>query len=564
MENYINPSVEKMAKEDNQLCLRKAIGRGHLNANRIEDALSVFTTILQDFPNDVETLLLLGDLYLASGDSNTAAELYCVAKRYDINNQEIEQRIQLAAVEQISSLSTIPEPQPTQPEAISRLLQRLTGRENPIPEIDINRAASLLDRIIHSSNPGDQVAENLDEIDDLLPALIELNIRQAISDGHTDLGEALRGLQTNVILQMRQNLDRNDPVDSHGNAQSDSGSPQNIKIELIVPDPNKLSMRMTLLCESLQSLGVEYKFTEAVSLATEEKPQIVIASNPHGSPAMMEKLAIFAAAQIPVIVDLDRDFEQMPIDHPDFPVYGLGTPSANRALTASMLLANRITVPCQSLATNLKAIGNKVQVVPDGWSSQSILWNKPSPKRNRINIGWFGTPGQIDDIVQIRRILIRVLREIPNTQLVISGDPSAYQLFENLSENRRIYLAPVPEEDFPYLLSQIDILVAPFRNIPYYRSQSERILMEAGVKRIPWIASPMPAFLDWGTGGLIASTMDEWHTYLRQLVLDDELRMTLGNTGRAHAEKRENTQLRQTWFNAILETMRCAARTKRG
>jgi hypothetical protein len=137
-------------------------------------------------------------------------------------------------------------------------------------------------------------------------------------------------------------------------------------------------------------------------------------------------------------------------------------------------------------------------------------------------------------------------------------------LFEDLPENRRIYLPPVSEEDFPYLLSQVDILIQPFQNIPYNLSQPDRLLVQAGVRRIPWVASPMPELRAWGSdavlrggascqavsGGMFASTPDEWHTCLRQLVLDTELRTSLGRSGRARAEEREIHKTSRLWLEA--------------
>ena len=54
------------------LKVRKIIGRTYLNDNRLEEALDVFSGILRDYPQDVESLVILGNLYLASGDGKSA------------------------------------------------------------------------------------------------------------------------------------------------------------------------------------------------------------------------------------------------------------------------------------------------------------------------------------------------------------------------------------------------------------------------------------------------------------------------------------------------------------
>ena len=42
------------------------------------------------------------------------------------------------------------------------------------------------------------------------------------------------------------------------------------------------------------------------------------------------------------------------------------------------------------------------------------------------------------------------------------------------------------------------------RSKPFNLSLSDRLLMEAGIRRIPRVASSIPAFVDWSVGDLIA------------------------------------------------------------
>ena len=74
-----------------ELKVRKILGRTYLNENRLSDALDVFSKILNDYPDDVETLHILGNFYLASGDGKTAKKIYRCAQlinrmgRLDVN-----------------------------------------------------------------------------------------------------------------------------------------------------------------------------------------------------------------------------------------------------------------------------------------------------------------------------------------------------------------------------------------------------------------------------------------------------------------------------------------------
>lgn len=421
----------------------------------------------------------------------------------------------------------------------------LPGR--PVSEEEIARAADLLKRIIHSPHPALAVARHLEEIDDLIPGLLELNIRQARADGRPDLAGALQNLLENIYLQLeiRQSEDQEQ-------AQAEtSRQPASLRLLFLVPAGDESPPRLVLLAEALSALGHSAALASEVSAEAVSDCHAVIAHHPHCDPRLLELLAACAAARKPILLNLDLDFEQMPLNHPAYEAAGLGTLARAKAYTASLLLADCICVPSLPMAASLQAAGYPVQVIPDGWSKANDLWGKPAPHRHTLNLGWIGAPGQLEDVALVRRIVVRVLREFPQTHLVIGGDPQVYQLFESVPECRRLFLPAVSYEDHPYLLSQVDILLAPLRNIPFNHSASDRWLVEAGARGIPWVASALPAPIAWGAGGLLASTLEEWHTHLRQLVLDEELRLSLGRAGRQQAQEREMTRLAQTWLDLI-------------
>jgi hypothetical protein len=153
------------------------------------------------------------------------------------------------------------------------------------------------------------------------------------------------------------------------------------------------------------------------------------------------------------------------------------------------------------------------------------------------------------------------LREFPQAHLLIVGDPEVYALFEGLPEGQRQYLPAVGPEDFPYLLRQVDVLLLPYRASRFNGSLSDRLLVQGGALRIPWVGSRLPALVAWESGGLVANTADDWHPCLRQLVLDADLRCSLGEAGRTKAEAREIGRLAQAWMEAgISAARRCQAR----
>ena len=538
------------------LQFRKMMGTTYLNEDRIAEAAGVFAAVLRDYPEDVDSLLVMGNFYLSAGDGNTAGLLYNRAHQLDPQNLAITRQVWLA--ESLSG-SGQPEPVPTDPSAIQRILQQLTGKKQEINETDISQAASLLEQIVNSENPAAVVAGALDQIDDLLPALIELNIRQAIADGKHELAEGLHSLQNNILLQMRAAAFEKEPQASgpllaaHRAAGDFTG-----RVLILSPaDPGETD-RLNLAAEALRAAGCQVDEANKYSPSV-PKPDVVVLRNAHLSPQLLESAAALSASSIPMILDLDQDFERLPVTHPDYNTMGLSTPIRARAYSTALLLADRITVNSDALADLLSGQGYPAVVIPDGWSSDNPLWSKPARQRPEINIGWIHLSGQVEDLATIRRVLIRILREFINTQIVVIGDSEAYRLFEPFSERRRTFLPAVSPDEIPYLLSQVDILVAPARNMPFQRTFSDRPLVLAGARGIPWVATPLPAYSQWQAGGFLANDQNEWYLALRHLVMDLDLRKATGQAGALAARQRVVKSLIPHWQKVISETFEAKA-----
>jgi hypothetical protein len=335
-------------------------------------------------------------------------------------------------------------------------------------------------------------------------------------------------------------------------------NPQSAELQrravLLMPATHR-TRRMTVIQAALKRAGWTVETAESDSKGVSFDSDVIIACDPHLDAAVLKKMAAFSAHGIPVVVDLGDDFEHLSTRHPDYERLGLGSHANARAFTSALLLADHITVPSFGLANALCATQAPVSVIPDGWDSSNPLWTKNFPKRNTLNIGWMGNPGGIEDLFTIRRIIIRVLREFPETQVVIVGNTQVFQLFDTLPQNRKLFLPEVSPEEYPYIFSQIDVLLVPLGNQPFYLSQSDQVLVEAGARSIPWIASPLPAVSSWKQGGAMATTPEEWHSYLRQLIVDENLRLWMGETGHQQAQTREAGQLMIKW-QALLEHLR--------
>lgn len=321
-----------------------------------------------------------------------------------------------------------------------------------------------------------------------------------------------------------------------------------LRLLFLAPHGAPLPSRLALPAEALATLGHHSTLARDFPLESLSEFDAILAHCPHYDPSLVEGLAACADAGIPVLLNLDANFEAMPLDHPGYLTLGLGTLELSKAYAASLSIAEKICVPNSILGETFKANGYPVHVIPDGWSRGNPLWKKQPSPRYALNLGWLGSPGQLEDLAVIRRIVLRLLREFPQVRLILSGDSRAYPLFEGVPESRRLYLPPVIDEDYPYLLGQLDIFLAPLRNTPFNRSSSDRWLVEAGARGIPWVASSSPTAIEWGAGGLLADSLDKWHAHLKRLIIDEDDRLALGQAGRLKAGEREMSHLVYDWL----------------
>jgi tetratricopeptide (TPR) repeat protein len=540
--------------ETSELQRLKDQGRVYLKSNQLDKALKTYAAILRDHPEDVDTLLILGDSYLVAGDRNSAIFLYREAAHFAPDRVDIERRIGLAEVEPDGGETLPPGLSPTEPRAIAHLLRRLTGKQTLISENEVRQAEQLLNEVMHSASPAKMVSDRLDEIDALLPALIELNIRQARTEGRADLAETLEDIMANLILQVEPG--EMEDIHTHSNKEPAKARPAQVKSVLVTGKfSHESPFRQALIVKTLGEQGYDVTTQMPRAGETWDQYDLVIAHNPHGNLDLMRGLAARAGARLPILVDLDVDFHLLPTDHPNYATLGLGEPGVARALTAALQLADCVTVGTEAAAESLQQAGYNPVVIPDGWHRSNLLWYKPAPLRTTLNLGLMLMQGQLEDAASIRRAVVRILREFPQSRLVISGDPKVYQLFDSVPDTRRMFLPPVEMEDYPYLLAQFDFLLAPLRDIPYNHQRSDRILVEAGVRRIPWIASPVRPYLNWASGGLIASSLDEWYTHLRGLMQDHEMRLKLGQAGYQKALQRELQPLGKSWHQLIQQLL---------
>lgn len=135
--------------------------------------------------------------------------------------------------------------------------------------------------------------------------------------------------------------------------------------------------------------------------------------------------------------------------------------------------------------------------------------------------------------------LARIMAEFPEWKLLIAGYltlPACLSQYED----RTVRVGFIPDvAAYLTLLSEAEINIAVLHDNPVNDSKSELKWFEAGVQGIPSVVSPTRNYLDVTQPGhdvLCAASPEEWYTALRALVVDSELRKTVGERARLAAQ----------------------------
>ncbi len=529
------------------------LGRYYLQRDMVAQALQTYAALLEKFPDDVSTLVIVGDSYLMAGDTLAAGTIYDLAVRVDADRKDIRQRIDLAGKSTIAGISIAGGFPPLHPQAINRLAEHISGKSASVNEEQIRRAAQLLENTIHSESPATSVSEHLEEIDALLPAILELNIRQARSQGRSDLAAELIELQRTLISgQGEANALQ---ISSTAQKINVTGEKQTLRGLLIGESSHLSPLRLKIIKLALESSGMRVEDSSPDTPIPWDGFDLVIAHNPHSNPDCMKGLAAWAGSKKPVLLDLDTDFRLVPPSNPLGISLNQGNLTDSRVFTAALQLADIVTLPSTRAALHFSDAGYQAFAVPDGWSEKNTLWMKPATPSAKMSLGIFSGAGHLEDVAAIRRAVIRILREFPQIRLVISGDPDIFPLFDSIPDTRRVYLPPTEPDDYPYLLAQADILLFPGKEDELSLLEGDRKYLEAGIRKTTWVASPLPAAEEWNAGGLISRSMDDWYTHLKTLIQDHELRERLAQDGFEKAQSREAKKMAHIWASIVQRTM---------
>jgi glycosyltransferase involved in cell wall biosynthesis len=209
----------------------------------------------------------------------------------------------------------------------------------------------------------------------------------------------------------------------------------------------------------------------------------------------------------------------------------------------TLLASGGVTTSTDFLAEQVRALGKPAWVHRNGFSMEMLdcaerAYQERQLHPGRVVIGYAsGTPTHNLDFDLVKPALKQVLALFPQAELWLVGPLDAGDDWGELV-NRLHHFGLVPWRKLPEMLVQFDINLAPLlTGNPFSQSKSEIKYMEAGMVRVPTVASDTEAFchaIRSGENGFLVGKDQDWFTPLSQLVADASLRARMGE--RAYAE----------------------------
>lgn len=202
-------------------------------------------------------------------------------------------------------------------------------------------------------------------------------------------------------------------------------------------------------------------------------------------------------------------------------------------MSIQMKNCSMITTTTEFLAKRFRKLNKNVCILPNFLDPER--WNVPILRNpeNTIRIGWAGSMTHFDDFSVCSWALRKILKEYPNTELHISGDPRVADWFKRIDN---IYVHTWPSmksglHDYTSKLasSRWDIGIAPLRDTFFNRCKSNIKPLEYGAVKVPCVASDVGPYQNFDGHVLIASNKYEWYDHLKNLIEDKEYRRTLGD-----------------------------------
>lgn len=237
------------------------------------------------------------------------------------------------------------------------------------------------------------------------------------------------------------------------------------------------------------------------------------------------------------VFELDDDLWNL---HPSNPAYEVwNRPDMLGGLETLLRAADVVTTTTPILAGQLKRFNANVRVLPNMLPGEHWRVGRERPDGyERVAIGWAGSASRWRDLAITKDVVMQVLERYPQVDMLVAGDNSN-MVFPPHDRIRQ--LRPVKIEQYPELVAEFDVGIAPVVDSRFNQAKSDLKFMEYGILGIPTVASNVEAYthsIVGGENGFLAKNDKAWLKYLRRLIEEPDLRESMGAKAKEFAEER--------------------------
>lgn len=218
-----------------------------------------------------------------------------------------------------------------------------------------------------------------------------------------------------------------------------------------------------------------------------------------------------------------------------------------------MAVCDGLVTTTEWVADQYRPINPNVWLCPNGIEierySKFII-----PPRDTVNIGWAGGTGHDEAMQPLLPMLADLMDADEEIIFVTIGEPYGWQMPERL-RTRCLSIPFSSVENFPSVMTNIDIAMAPAGRSDFFKAKSDLRWLEASAMGIPSVLDPF-VYRDVvdGETGLLASTPDEFHIALGLLLDDHNLRAKISANAREYVSReRSISRVVEYWEKAFVE-----------
>lgn len=205
----------------------------------------------------------------------------------------------------------------------------------------------------------------------------------------------------------------------------------------------------------------------------------------------------------------------------------------------------------------------------DIWDKIEKVTTEHDKNPNLIRIGYTGCDNHTGDMEIIKKPLLALLDEFPNLEMMAL--PKNYQCFEGMKHPRILeWNSWVGMSAFPQAASswEMDIGIAPLRDNELNRCKSNLRWLEYSALKIPTVASRIYPFENSinnkKTGLVVGNSAKEWYEALRELIVNKDKRIAMGQKAYEVVKKDYNMDKVSITYLSILKEIKDEFRRTEG